>query len=340
MLVSMMLTEQARRALALLSPAEQEGVLRYHFAKDAKMALASALLKKLIIAKYCHLKWDEVVIEKDPRGRPRCLSNAATSAGRPWVDFNVSHQAGVVCIVAVVLPRLDRGEGASQAQYPAVGTDIVCVGERRTMDWKTINDKGFAAWVGIFSDVFAPDEVDFIKSGWEGLGNIAVGSEITPAGRETLRRCDRSCGAVDVEVCQGETGIVEMLQLGSEQLLDLKRRRFYAMWCLREAYVKMTGEALGAPWLRELSLGRPEVPASRPAEVSDSSLTRGQTVRHQQITVHGQAVVNVEMDLTAFGPDFMIATSIQNQPAVTEYIGDWQQLNLEQDVLETAEASR
>jgi 4'-phosphopantetheinyl transferase len=40
----------------------------------------------------------------------------------------------------------------------------------------------------------------------------------------------------------------------SAESMDRLLRWFYALWCLREAYIKMTGEALLASWLRDLEI--------------------------------------------------------------------------------------
>src|ERR1700753_673063 len=41
--------QKAARALALLTPQERAATLRFHFVRDAKLALASHLLKRLIV---------------------------------------------------------------------------------------------------------------------------------------------------------------------------------------------------------------------------------------------------------------------------------------------------
>lgn len=45
-----------------------------------------------------------------------------------------------------------------------------------------------------------------------------------------------------------------LLDLGREVGRDEALEYFYALWCLREGYVKMTGEALLAEWLAELEM--------------------------------------------------------------------------------------
>ncbi|KAL8889098.1 MAG: hypothetical protein Q9192_006072, partial [Flavoplaca navasiana] len=48
--------------------------------------------------------------------------------------------------------------------------------------------------------------------------------------------------------------------LNGDEMLKAKLRHFYAHWCLKEAYVKMTGEALMAPWLQDMEFRNVHVP--------------------------------------------------------------------------------
>ncbi|KAL9629963.1 MAG: hypothetical protein Q9204_004978, partial [Flavoplaca sp. TL-2023a] len=48
--------------------------------------------------------------------------------------------------------------------------------------------------------------------------------------------------------------------LNGDEMLKAKLRHFYAHWCLKEAYIKMTGEALMAPWLQDMEFRNVHVP--------------------------------------------------------------------------------
>ena len=114
------------------------------------------------------------------------------------------------------------------------------------------------------------------------------------------------------------------------------------MWCLREAYVKMTGEALLAPWLKELEIS--EVQAPNPKEgISDSnSLDEGASIKDFKIYFKGERVSDVSMELMALGPDYMVSGSVKTPAGVEECtlaMGTWEQLDLGKDVLSVAEVS-
>lgn len=208
--------KQASRPLALLTPTEKTKVLKYYFVADAKMALASALLKHWVVSKYCGVPWRETRLSADMNGKPVYRDAAG---GQPIV-FNVSHQAGLVSLVAAHRHNATTGGDNSGIH---LGVDIVSVSERRRHDYQTIRTGGWGKFVDTYADVFGRTEVSYLKSGLVAL----------PAYR--------------------------MLHTEDERR-DFKLRAFYTLWCLREAYVKMTGEALLASWLGDLIFQNFEAP--------------------------------------------------------------------------------
>jgi hypothetical protein len=92
-------------------------------------------------------------------------------------------------------------------------------------------------------------------------------------------------------------------------VIDAKLRRFYAYWCLREAYVKMTGEALLADWLRRLEFRDVAAPAPAPAAVDNATLLPGEVVTAVDVYLDDSRVAGVAMELRAFGRDYMVATA-------------------------------
>jgi 4'-phosphopantetheinyl transferase len=82
-------------------------------------------------------------------------------------------------------------------------------------------------------------------------------------------------------------------------------RLFYTYWALKEAYIKMTGEALLAPWLKELvftDVLAPE-PAGRDLQTWSKPYTGVKT------WLYGREVEDVRIEVVAFEKDYLIATA-------------------------------
>ncbi|KAH6604151.1 hypothetical protein Trco_007597 [Trichoderma cornu-damae] len=230
----------AQRAFALLSTDEQAAVLKYYFVKDAKLSLASSLLKRLAISRYCRVAWTSATAVRDASTKPVFV----TPSGEQPLLFNVSHQAGVVVLFGA------RGSPGGVA----IGTDIVCAGERRTRDHQHMETGGWPSFVATHEEVLSPLEVRRLR----GL---------------PFAQPDR--------------------------LLDY----FYALWCLREAYVKMTGEALLAPWLHDLEMRYFAPPGEQPPEGADKGL---------EVWFKGSKVTDADVKLDrALGGEYMICTVVR-----------------------------
>ncbi len=87
----------------------------------------------------------------------------------------------------------------------------------------------------------------------------------------------------------------EVMQVASNDVIEAKLRRFYTFWALKEAYVKMTGDALLADWLRVLEFRK--VRAPRPASTNAQEIRKSKSMgrnhpRHpslpQRPTSHGR----------------------------------------------------
>ncbi|KAM3086999.1 hypothetical protein ACMFMG_001108 [Clarireedia jacksonii] len=314
----------ASRVLVLLPKSEQEAVLKYYHIKDAKMSLASQLLKHLVITKYCKVPWSKSTITRAANGKPCYIPHA----GQPRIEFNVSHQAGLVTLIAVI-----GGDGNTN-----VGTDIVCANERLSHDYQYIEKNGFFDWVDMYGDVFAASEMEFMKRSVVGLDKIIPGRTICGhENDEALSECQLRNRQVDVTVMDDDNGTAK-LKVNSNVVIDEKIRRFYAMWCLREAYVKMTGEALLAPWLKELEIC--DVRAPNATALDDpNSLLVGEITRDYRIIFKGKEITNVAMDLTALGSHYMIGGALRIDGEVSVALGSWEQIDLEKEVLELGEPS-
>ncbi|OBR08670.1 Phosphopantetheinyl transferase [Colletotrichum higginsianum IMI 349063] len=152
-----------------------------------------------------------------------------------------------------------------------VGVDVVCTSERRSRDHAMLRNEGWPKFVDIHADVLSPLEANFLK--WQVLADIPPG-----------------------------------LKPGAsiEDAADFKLRCFYALWCLREAYVKMTGDALLAPWLAELQFKKFRPPA--PAESFEAD---GEAVTEHDIVFKGTKIEDVKVSLRALGPDYMTCSAVR-----------------------------
>ena len=109
-----------------------------------------------------------------------------------------------------------------------------------------------------------------------------------------------------------------------EEIAKARLRHFYAHWCLKEAYVKMTGEALMAPWLKEMEFRNVHDPS--PAE-SDGDW--GETWENVEIWHSGTRIEDVRMALQARGNDYMIGTAASVQQS---RLLPFQELDINRDV--------
>lgn len=189
--------------------------------------------------------------------------------GKQPLLFNVSHQAGLVVLLAVHNPPVGL----------AIGVDVVCPHERRARDHEHIATDGWRRFVDMHADVLSVEEVTALRG------------------------------------------------LPVSNPPDRPLRYFYALWCLREAYVKMTGEALLAPWLGELEMHR----FAPPEEMQG---------REQEVRFKGDRVEGVEVRLHNLLGEYMVSTALQRAPGGGERVsfGDFTNIELE-EVIEFRETS-
>lgn len=114
-------------------------------------------------------------------------------------------------------------------------------------------------------------------------------------------------------------------------MIDAKLRRFYSFFCYKEAYIKLAGEALLAPWLKELEFQNVRSP--KPGTVARCSThgTWGEKVSDVEVVLHGSKVDDVKMTLQAFEENFMLATAVQGLQDLEA--PPFTKLDLENDVL-------
>lgn len=216
-----------------------------------------------------------------------------------------------------------------------VGTDITCVSERIERVYATINEEGFNGWVDMHAEVFHPREVVDIKYNATHLNLDLDRRGINGYTRDKIYRClDFGKGASEV-LGQG---------VMRKQVIAAKLRRFYAFWALREAYVKMTGEALLASWLKDLEFKNVRAPVAKTCEEPGKafSLQCGEVVRDVEIWFKNKRVTDVKVELRAIGNDYMIADCVRNsacKDTSTLALHDYEQLDLEKDVINVSKAS-
>ncbi|KAI5252580.1 putative phosphopantetheinyl transferase [Aureobasidium subglaciale] len=308
--------DAAPDVLRLLSGDERDAVLRKMFIADARMSLASALLKRLFISRALDIPWQDVKIARkgDPKhGKPCAVLPTGSFAD---IDFNISHQAGLVSLVGWKPPT-------GQSHSALVGADIVCVNERD--DYRTIDAEGFDAWIDIYEDIFSEAERWDMKYNVDYVtlldGRIVKGRDLGRLDRGIQRNKDLAITL--------NTG--EKRSFNSDLLVDAKLRRFYSFFCYKEAYIKLAGEALLAPWLKELEFQNVKSP--KPGTVARCSThgTWGEKVSDVEVILHGSKVEDVKMTLQAFEENFMLATAVQGLQDMEA--PPFTKLDLENDVL-------
>lgn len=233
------------------------------------MSLLSYLLKRLIVSESINIPFSQVIVSGHPQHGKPCY--AASPSLEKSVGFNVSHQAGMVALLAIP-------QNVAAEEYD-VGIDVVCPNERGELE-KILESKNkretFDEFVEMHAEVFSPNEI------------------------KELKLLDTECE---------EVGWLE-------EEIGRRLRRFYALWCLREAYVKMTGEALLAEWLQDLEFRSYPVPHQVPEGLEETKIGNP----HQQdngegfeLYFKGERVQNVGMRIVGVGCKYMVARAVRRK---------------------------
>lgn len=337
-------SESAQEALSLVSIKEQENITRKYHIADARMSLASALLKRLFIHNTLGIPWKEITFsrKRDPKhGKPCYIAPSSPSTHQ--VEFNISHQAGLVALVGAKIV----GEEGLDVE---LGVDIVCVNERN--DYRVIDEEGFDGWVDMYAEIFSHEELFEMKYTATPF-TLPSGETVTA---EMLGRQDRVCSRHQTLKVKTEDsmGREEVKTFDSELLIEEKLRRFYTYWCYKEAYIKLDGEALLAKWIPRLEFKN--VRAPRPGtplrcsthgvwgeRISDAEVwfTGGGEKPHGVESVkwgERKRLDDTKLEIQSFGEEFMIGVAAKRKagkelPSVlTKFVG----LNLEGDILNVA----
>ncbi|KAF7594531.1 hypothetical protein BBP40_008978 [Aspergillus hancockii] len=300
--------------LETLQLADQESVKRFYHLKDRHMSLASNLLKYLYVHQTCRIPWDQITISRtpDPHRRPcfipsDSLRAAASDKPIPSIEFNVSHQASLVALAGTILPEsnnktptipssLLENPNPSSTPLPSIPQVGIDITCANERQNTPNSRQGLNEYVDIFAEVFTKRELETIKS---------------------------------LQGVPPNTGNDE------NSLVEYGFRLFYTYWALKEAYIKMTGEALLAPWLKELvftDVLAPE-PAGRDLQAWSKPYTGVKTWLYEK------EVEDVRIEVVAFEKDYLIATAARGGGIGSGSGGDgadpWQPLekiDIEKDI--------
>ncbi|EXJ82692.1 hypothetical protein A1O3_06506 [Capronia epimyces CBS 606.96] len=342
--------------LSTLQFSDQEAVTRFIRPADRFMSLASALLKYTFIHRRAKVPWSHVQISRTPHPHRRPYW-APTEDWEPpeedtgrigGLEFNVSHQAGLVAIVGcgiptAQLPTLDAHHIPPSDSSTLVGSfdgldltghhtlslapgevrlgvDIACTNEDKRTPQDITSQAKFDEWVDIFAEMFSDRE------------------------RWNMRHAPIHVPVVEHEegdYWDSDSSSADTAN-GEATLVSLKLRRFYAYWALKEAYIKMVGEGLLANWLRELEFLNVVAPASpvnhqnrhhnpnssralspspnKPPHVQHNNRPHVDVMkwtsperaeRGTTTLLYGRRVEDVDVELVAYDEDFILATAMR-----------------------------
>lgn len=133
----------AKRPLATLLPGERARVLRFFHVRDAKMCLASYLLKRRAIVHACDVPWALAILSEDHHRRPYYQPQVGSET---YFDFNVSHHGTMVALVGCTTPKV------------RVGVDVVQIPWEKELP--LVLRDGFENWITTYRDIFSTQELE------------------------------------------------------------------------------------------------------------------------------------------------------------------------------------
>jgi 4'-phosphopantetheinyl transferase len=311
------------------------------------MSLASALLKRAYIARSTSLPWPSIEFSRkldSTLGKPYWVAPPREPrAGHPntvWpkIDFNVSHQNGVVVFVGVC--HYGDSDGVQ------VSVDIVSPNERN--DLTNIASSDFATFVSTYDTMFSESELFSLAYTLPEKASIRQlsGASVPVA---QLGRLDRTiaCGRT-LSIPSSGGGTETIL---SDLIVEEKLRTFYAAFSLKEAFLKLGGEGLAADWIQSCEFqgvrapSKGGVPRCNLAGVWGGTITGGgrdgsdrSHNEELEVSLRGKEVKDVRMELQSYEEDYLICT--MTRPASILGPGarfpEWQRTNLERDIWDLA----
>lgn len=266
-----------------LQPENQTTAKKYFRLPDRHMSLASSLIKYYYIHRTCRIPWNQVTISRTPKPHQRpCFVPASQTREDgteiPGIEFNVSHQASLIALAGCIISSDTNTSTNTNAQM------ILNTPQPSAAPIPSIPQVGI--------DITCVDEPGRRR-------------DKAPKTAKELSDFVNIFGEV---FSQRELDTISQLPRNSTESLETQikssLRLFYAYWALKEAYIKMTGEALLAPWLRELEFKN--VVAPSPAE---NGSKWGAPYKGVETWLSGKKVEDVRIELVAFEKDYMFATA-------------------------------
>lgn len=236
------------------------------------MSLASNLLKYLFIHQTCRVPWSSIVISRtpDPHRRP-CYIPSASPDPQNTQDGKSP-------------PKIEFNVSHQASMVAIVGTVIPPAGTEAANTTQSIPEVGV--------DITCVNERQGPSSERRTLASlhsyIDIFSEVFSASEITAMKTLHGV----------PPGLAE------DRRIDYGYRLFYTYWALKEAYIKMTGEALLAPWLRELEFSDVVAPT---AEREDGVF--GEPYRGIKTTLYRRSVEGVRIEVVALEKDYLMATA-------------------------------
>ncbi|KAL4935137.1 hypothetical protein BDV06DRAFT_135764 [Aspergillus oleicola] len=258
--------------LSTLQAADQTAVQNFYHLKDRHMSLASNLLKYLFVHRTARVPWSEIVISRtpDPHRRPCFVHPQPNKKGNG--EGEVAEPINVEFNVS------------HQASMVALAGTVMPPPSQQTEQQKAKPEVGI--------DITCVNERPNRNNEPRTLGSlfdyIDIFAEVFSAKEISDMKSLHGCPSPS----------------STETLVNYGYRLFYTYWALKEAYIKMTGEALLAPWLRELEFSNVVAPSKGNEEGAF-----GEPYTGVKTTLRGDVVSDVRIEVVALEGDYLFATA-------------------------------
>jgi 4'-phosphopantetheinyl transferase len=342
--------------------------VKYH-AADARMSLGSALLKRAYIVKSTGIKWSEIRLGRkldEKLGKPCWIPPSTKNSEQKWahIDFNVSHQNGLVVLVGICVPQSPYAMGKQVNCVEGdveMAVDLVSPAERAAHDLSSIFASDLSQFLSTFEHAFSEEELFNLANTLPAAGSVTLLSGQKIANgllSSSYPRADRAiiCGnlyKVPLKL-PPESKNVEVVEILSDLIIEEKLRVFYTAFSLKEAYFKLRGEGITAEWIKDLEFNGLRAPAQGGVARCSLAGTWGEKIlcdsRHSnqqtedveglEITLHKKPVTDVLTELQAYEEGYVICTMLRTKPGSPAYVvmdfPTWVRVDMERDVLSIA----